>query len=166
MLKDANPGSFTGIYIVCGYTDMRYGIDSLAAIIEQKYKMNLFVPTHRVDAFFEWVKTKNMQVTHNSTIGKALAYSIHQEPYLRKFLSDGNIPMDNNCAEQAISPFTIGRKNFVIIESDNGAKASAILYSLAETAKANLVNTYQYFELLLTEIPKHMDDKDRSFFLG
>lgn len=44
MLKDANPGSFAGIYIVCGYTDMRYGIDSLAAIIEQKYKMNLFIP--------------------------------------------------------------------------------------------------------------------------
>ena len=44
MLKDANPKSFAGIYIVCGYTDLRYGIDSLAAIIEQKYKMNLFVP--------------------------------------------------------------------------------------------------------------------------
>lgn len=44
MLKDANPGAFAGIYIVCGYTDMRYGIDSLAAIIEQRYKMSLFVP--------------------------------------------------------------------------------------------------------------------------
>ena len=44
MLKDANPNSFAGIYIVCGYTDLRYGVDSLAAIIEQKYKMNLFIP--------------------------------------------------------------------------------------------------------------------------
>lgn len=44
MLKDANPSSFAGIYIICGYTDLRYGIDSLAAIIEQKYKMDLFVP--------------------------------------------------------------------------------------------------------------------------
>ena len=44
MLKDANPKSFAGIYVVCGYTDLRYGIDSLAAIIEQKYKMELFVP--------------------------------------------------------------------------------------------------------------------------
>ena len=119
--------------------------------------------SEKVDAYFAWVKAKYDQVTHNSTIGKALAYSIHQEEYLRKFLSDGNIPMDNNYAEQAIRPFTIGRKNFVIIESDNGAKASAMLYSLAETAKANLVNTYQYFELLLTEIPKHMDDTDLGF---
>ena len=44
MLKDADPNYFTGIYIVCGYTDLRYGIDSLAAIIEQKYHMSLFVP--------------------------------------------------------------------------------------------------------------------------
>ena len=71
--------------------------------------------------------------------------------------------MDNNYAELAIRPFTIGRKNFVIIESDKGAKASAVLYSLAETAKANELNTYKYFELLLTEIPKHMDDKDLKF---
>lgn len=44
MLKDANFNSFAGVYIVCGYTDLRYGIDSLASIIEQKYRMNLFVP--------------------------------------------------------------------------------------------------------------------------
>lgn len=44
MLKDANFNSFADVYIVCGYTDLRYGIDSLAAIIEQKYRMNLFVP--------------------------------------------------------------------------------------------------------------------------
>ena len=117
----------------------------------------------QVDAYFEWVKLKYSQVTHNSVIGKALAYSIHQEPYLRKFLDDGNIPMDNNCAEQAIRPFTIGRKNFVIIESDRGAKASAVLYSLAETAKANNLNTYKYFELLLPELPKHMDDTNLKF---
>ena len=119
--------------------------------------------TAKVDDYFEWVKRKYNEVTHNSPIGKALSYSIHQKIYLRTFLDYGEVPMDNNCAEQAIRPFTIGRKNFVLIESSNGAKASAILYSLVETAKANLVNTYQYLELLLTEIPKHMDDNDMSF---
>ena len=49
------------------------------------------------------------------------------------------------------------------IESSNGAKASAILYSLVETAKANMINTFEYFNLLLTEIPQHMDDKDLRF---
>lgn len=71
--------------------------------------------------------------------------------------------MDNNPAEQAIRPFTIGRKNFVLIESSKGAKASAVLYSLVETAKANDLNPYKYFELLLTEIPQHMDDKNLNF---
>ena len=57
----------------------------------------------------------------------------------------------------------MGRKNFVITESDKGAKVSAIINSLAETAKANNLNTYKYFELLLTEMPKQMDDKNLSF---
>ena len=117
----------------------------------------------KVDDYFAWAKIKYGQVTHNSTIGKALAYSINQEEYLRKFLEDGNIPMDNNYAEQAIRPFTIGRKNFVITESDKGAKASAVIYSLAETAKANGLNTYKYFEFLLTEMPKHLEDKSLNF---
>ncbi|MBE5845149.1 MAG: IS66 family transposase [Butyrivibrio sp.] len=96
-------------------------------------------------------------------IGKALAYSINQEEYLCRFLSDGKIPMDNNYVEQAIRSFAITRKNFVLMESDNGANASAMIFSIAETAKANNLNTYEYFELLLSEIPKHQDDKDLKF---
>ncbi|MBP3882883.1 MAG: transposase domain-containing protein [Lachnospiraceae bacterium] len=66
-------------------------------------------------------------------------------------------------SERAIRPFTIGRKNFVLIESDHGTKASAIIYSLVETAKANNQNTYKYLEMLLTVIPNHMDDKNLDF---
>ena len=116
-----------------------------------------------MDAYFEWVKVKHTQVTHQSATGKALAYSINQEKYLRMFLTDGEIPMDNNAAERAIRPFTVGRKNFVLIESDKGAKASAMIYSIIETAKANNLNTYKYLELLLTVIPQHMNDKNLDF---
>ncbi len=119
--------------------------------------------TDKVDAYFEWAKHKYTQVGHSSAIGKALAYSINQEQYLRVFLSDGNVPPDNNYAEQAIRPFTIGRKNYNFMESDHGAKASAIIYSITETAKANELNTYQYLELLLSELPKHSEDKNLSF---
>lgn len=100
-------------------------------------KQRQLVLSEKVDAYFAWAKQKYSQVTHNSTIGKALSYSINQGEYLRVFLSDRNVP-----AEQAIRHFTIGRKNFVMIESSNGAKASAILYSLVETAKANMINTF------------------------
>lgn len=135
--------------------------DDLSAT--ERKKQRQLVLSEKVDAYFAWAKQKYSQVTHNSTIGKALAYSINQEDYLRVLLSDGNVPMDNNYAEQAIRPFTIGRKNFIMIESSNGAKASAILYSLVETAKANMINTFEYFNLLLTEIPQHMDDIDFKF---
>ena len=137
------------------------GFDDLPVTDRKKQRQAKL--TEKVDAYFKYVKEKYDQVTHNSTIGKALKYSINQEKYLRVFLTDGNVPPDNNPAEQAIRPFTIGRKNFVLMATDNGAKASAMLYSLAETAKANEVNTYKYFELLLTEIPKHMEDNDLSF---
>ena len=65
--------------------------------------------------------------------------------------------------EQAIRPFTIARKNFVLMESDNRANVSAMIFSIAETAKANNLNTYEYFEFLLTEIPNHQDDKNLDF---
>ena len=71
--------------------------------------------------------------------------------------------MDNNAAEQSIRSFCVEKKNWVMIDMVAGAEASAIVYSLAGTAKANNLKPYDYFEYLLTEIPKHMDDTDRSF---
>ena len=131
--------------------------------VSDRKKQRQLILSEKVDAYFTWIKQKYTQVTQNGSIGKALAYSINQEKHLRVFLSDGNIPMDNNYAEQAIRPFTLGRKNFVLIESSNGAKASAVLYSLVETAKANGLNTFEYFNLLLTEIPQHVDDNNLRF---
>ncbi|MBO5031245.1 MAG: IS66 family transposase [Lachnospiraceae bacterium] len=135
--------------------------DDLPASDRKKQRQSIL--SQKVDAYFEWIKYKYSQVGHTSAIGKALAYSINQEKYLRVFLSDGNVPPDNNYAEQAIRPFTIGRKNFNFMETDHGAKASAMIYSIIETAKANELNTYQYLELLLTELPKHTEDKNLSF---
>lgn len=90
-------------------------------------------------------------------------YSINQEKYLRVFLEDGNIPIDNSATERAIRPFTIGRANWHIIDTIHGAEASAIIYSLVETAKANKLKIYEYLKHLLTEIPKHMDDTNMDF---
>jgi hypothetical protein len=73
------------------------------------------------------------------------------------------MPLDNNAAEQSIRGFCIGKKNWVMIDTIAGAESSAIIYSLAETAKANNLKPYNYFEYLLTEIRKHMDETDRSF---
>jgi transposase len=71
--------------------------------------------------------------------------------------------MDNNASERAIRGFCVGKKNWEMIDTINGAKTSAIIYSIAETAKANNLKPYDYFEYLLTEIPNHMEETDRSF---
>lgn len=71
--------------------------------------------------------------------------------------------MDNNAAEQSIRGFCIGKKNWVMIDTIAGAKSSAIIYSIAETTKANNLKPYEYFGYLLTEIPQHLDETDRSF---
>ena len=92
-----------------------------------------------------------------------LEYSISQEKYLKAFLDDGELPMDNNAAEQSIRGFCIGKNNWHVIDSIDGAKASAVIYSLAETAKANNLKPYNYFEYLLTELPKHYGEKDLSY---
>ena len=88
---------------------------------------------------------------------------MNQEKYLRVFLTDPEVPLDNNPAERAIRPFCVGKKNWILIDTIKGAEASAILYSLAETAKANGLKPYNYFKHLLTEIPKHMDDTELGF---
>lgn len=71
--------------------------------------------------------------------------------------------MDNNASERAISGFCIGKKNWQIIDTISGVKLSAIIYSIAETAKANNLKPYEYFEYLLKVIPEHMEDKNRDF---
>ena len=98
-----------------------------------------------------------------SNTKKALTYALNQERYLRVFLENGDVPMDNNASERTIRGFCIGKKNWEMIDIVNGATSSAIIYSIAETAKANQLKPYEYFEYLLTEIPKHMDDKNSNF---
>ena len=116
-----------------------------------------------VEAYFTWVRENLPKVPPKSKTWEGFHYSLNQEKYLKVFLDDGEVPMDNNAAEQSIRGFCIGKKNWVMIDTIAGAKASAIIYSIAETAKANNLKPYDYFEYLLTEIPKHLDDTDRSF---
>ena len=114
-------------------------------------------------AYFAWAKDIYPSVSPQSATGKALAYSISNEKYLKVFLDDGYVPIDNTATERAIRPFTIGRKNFVLIDTISGAKASAIAYSIVETAKANNLNVYEYLNYVLSEMPKHMNNSDLSF---
>lgn len=77
-----------------------------------------------------------------SKLGDALYYAINQKKYLSAFLDDGRIEISNNRAERSIKPFVIGRKNWLFCNTPSGAKSSAIIYSIIETAKENGLNMF------------------------
>ena len=128
---------------------------------DERLKQRQAVIKPLVDAFFAYLKTIN--VSKKDKFGDAVRYARNQEKYLRVFLTDGDVPIDNNASERAIRGFCIGKKNWQMIDTIHGAKSSAIIYSIVETAKANNLKPFDYVQHLLEEIPKHMNDKDCSF---
>lgn len=110
-----------------------------------------------VDAYFTWVKQTLLVpgLDKSSKLVSALQYSVNQEQYLRAFLDDAKLPLDNNDAERSIKKFCVGKKNWQIIDSKNGAEASAMMYSLAETIKANGLKPFDYFKFLMYELMKY-----------
>ena len=100
-----------------------------------------------------WMEKSILKVLPESEIGKALKYLSNQWGRLTRYLEDGGYPIDNNLAENAIRPFTVGRRNWLFAKSQAGAKASANLYSLIETAKANKLNPHEYLRHVFKELP-------------
>ena len=128
---------------------------------DERLKQRQAVIKPLVDAFFAYLKTIN--VSKKDKFGDAVGYAQNQEKYLRVFLTDGDVPIDNNASERAIRGFCIGKKNWQMIDTIHGAKSSAVIYSIVETAKANNLKPFDYVQHLLEEIPNHMEDKDCSF---
>lgn len=108
-----------------------------------------------VEAFFAWAKEESSKGLPKGKTDRALSYCLNREEHLKTFLTDGTVPLDNNMAEVAIRGFVIGRNNWKLIDTVSGAKSSAVLYSIVETAKANNLKIYEYLKYILTESPKH-----------
>lgn len=106
-----------------------------------------------LEAFWSWVETESPRVLPKSKIGAAFQYALNHKEKLETYLEYGNCQISNNIAENSIRPFTIGRKNWTFCGSPKGAHASACVYSLVETAKANGLNPYKYLEYLLSLLP-------------
>ena len=104
-----------------------------------------------IDEFFDWVDRSPF--FGKNAIAKAVEYTLSRKEELMVFLENGNVAIDNNPAENAIRPNVIGRKNWLFSVSEAGAKANAICLSLAETAKANGIDFYQYLVKLMAELP-------------
>ena len=106
-----------------------------------------------VKAFEKWLDTTVPKAVPNSDIGKALQYALNQWPKLTTFLNHALAPLDNNRAEGAIRPFVIGRRNWMFCDTQKGAAASAHLYSLVETAKANGLEPHAYLTEVYEKLP-------------
>lgn len=105
------------------------------------------------DAFFEWAESMSDKVLSKNKFAKAIGYAINQKKWLMNFLQDGKLELSNNRAERSIRPFTVGRKNWLFSFCARGAKASAIAYSIMETAQANGLVPFKYLEYLFHTLP-------------
>jgi hypothetical protein len=104
-----------------------------------------------IEEFFRWLQALN--ASPKSAFGNAAGYVLGQRRYLVNYLLDGRLELSNNRAERSIKPFVIGRKNFLFANTARGAQASAVMYSLVETAKENKIKPYDYIVWLLKTAP-------------
>lgn len=112
-----------------------------------------------VEGFLSWLDKQNP--VRGSRMDKAVTYIQNRRSYLMTYLEDGHCSFSNNLSENAIRPFTVGRKNWLFCDTPNGAQASAIVYTMVEMAKANGVNVYHYLTYLLEKLPNdRMSDEE------
>lgn len=108
----------------------------------ERYEQRLVKVKPFLDAFFSWLEAQN--ISGKGKLAKAVGYALNEKKYLYTFLEDGNVPINNNRAENAIRPFAVGHKNWLFNNTERGAKCSAILYSVISTAQTNDMDAEKY----------------------
>lgn len=124
---------------------------------QEKYEQRQTVAKPLLDKFSQWLTQAN--VPPKSALGKAVCYCQNQWHKLNRYLEDGGLNIDNNRAERAVKPFVIGRKNWLFSNTANGARASAMLYSIIETAKANGLIPFDYIAHCLEQLSGEVSEK-------
>lgn len=110
-----------------------------------------------LEAFSAWLRQQKSRVLPKSALGQAITYCLNQWEKLTAFLKDGRLEIDNNRSERTMKPFVIGRKNWLFANTPRRAKASAVIYSVIETAKENGLNPFQYLKYLFEQLPQLPD---------
>ena len=143
-----------GSFAVTGkeYCDKLFAIeDDLKDLSpEDRYTQRLDREKPVLEAFWAWLETVNP--IRGSKLAKAVSYAQNQKPFMENYLLDGRCSLSNNAAENAIRPFVTGRKNWLFADTPKGADASATVYSLIETAKANGLDVFSYLQELLANM--------------
>lgn len=115
----------------------------------------------KVEELRKWLDDIAPSILPKSLFGLAVNYGRQQWPKLVQFLEDGRVEIDNNRSERSIKPFVIGRKNFLFCNTPKGARASAVIYSIMESAKENRLNPYAYLNYLFEQLP-NLESRDNE----
>ena len=110
--------------------------------------------TALTDAFWAWVEKTATIPTTNEKLTTALSYALNHKEQFQMFLEDGRLEISNNLCESHIRPFATARRAWLFADTPDGARANAVLYTLAESAKTNGLNVYNYLDYLLTKLPE------------
>ena len=102
--------------------------------------------------FFEWVNLTSQKIIVNEKLKKAITYAKNQKEELSKFLTNGRIPLSNSINERKIRPYAVHRKNWLFADTIDGAEATAVMYTIVESAKQNNLKIEKYIEYLLAEL--------------
>jgi hypothetical protein len=118
---------------------------------DERYRLRLEKSKPIFDEFVSWAE--NVNALPKSALGKAIHYLLSQKSYLANVYLDGRLELSNNRAERSIKPFVIGRKNWLFADSVKGARSSAVLYSIVESAKENKLKVFEYLTYLFEQLP-------------
>jgi hypothetical protein len=120
---------------------------------EQRYRARIDRSKPVAEEFFLWAKAEyERNPVPKSMLGAALTYAVRQENWLNNVFLDGRLELSNNRAERSVRPFALGRKNWLFSNTPKGADASAAVYSIVETAKANGLKPYSYLNFILEHL--------------
>jgi transposase len=139
------------------YCDKLFHLEKQFALLspEERRKERERLSKPLMDEFFAWADS--LHALPKSLLGKAVYYSQSQRQYLKAYLLDGRLEISNNRAENSIRPFVMGRKNWLFSNTPNGARASAVYYSLIVSAKENGLVPFEYLTKVFTAAPNGAD---------
>jgi transposase len=137
------------------YCDRLFAIERKLADLppDERHKGRLEQAKPVLDEFLVWLKAQAPFLGKN-VLSRAVRYTLDQWVYLERYLLDGRLEISNNRAERSIKPFVIDRKNFLFANTPRGAKASAAIFSIVETAKENGLNPYAYLAYIFSNAPQ------------
>lgn len=154
-IEDKQSYMYTSAYQGVKYIDRMFEFEEkiLKKSYEERYEERLSKLKPMLEVYFAWIEKEHALALPKSSYGKAINYSFNQKEKLMNILKDGRLELSNNRAERAIKPFVIGRKNWLFSNTPQGAKASAISYSIIVTAKENNLNPFEYLKYLFETMP-------------